>query len=143
MSTVIDLDACIARLVAGDGGFFNTIDTALDMNPMEDLGDTPAAYLYPGWLAADPMGDGSSRQRVHNTLVIDILCRSADISQAITLVRDTFLGWEMDGEHAPFKIAYDGYQQNQACGPVDLKGGVMHWQERYQNSTHTKRIHNN
>lgn len=142
-STVIDTAACLSRLQAANpGGFFKTIDTAFDMNPIEDAGDLPAVYLYPGYVDANPVGDGAVRQKLHHTLIVDVLCDVADLSTAVYHLRDIFLAWEMDENHGPMVLAFTGHLAGQACGPVDLKGGVIHWQERYQCSTHTKLIHN-
>ena len=143
MSTLIDYDACVARLTAANpGGFFKVIETAFDIEPLESTQEMPAVFMYPGFVDADPMGDGSTFQRVNNTLVVDLICVIEDLRTAVGYLRDCFIGWEMDNETAPFALAAKGYMQNQACGPLDLRGGIVHWQERYLNSTHTKRIHN-
>ena len=143
-STVLDLDAIVARLVAQNpGGLFKTVNTSIDMNPAEDDGELPALYIYPGWLEAKAVAGGSARQEIINTLVVDILCKVTDWQAVVLAVRDILIGWEMDELHSPFKLAAEGYMQNQAAGPIDIKGGVLHWQERYQNSTHSKLIHNN
>ena len=142
-STLIDIAACLARLVAQNpAGFFNTLDTAYDMNPIEDDSELPACFIYPGYVDADPIGDGSTHQKLHHTLILDVLCDVADIQDAVGHLRSIFIGWEMDQYHGPFVLAFPGHMQGQACGPIDLRGGVIHWQERYQNSTHTRRVHN-
>lgn len=143
-TTIIDFDACLARLRTNNpnGDYFKTLETALDMNPIEDDSEMPAVFIYPGWVDADPMSSGAVRQRVNQTLVLDLICNVDDVRTAVGHLRSIMLGWEMDENHAPFTLADRGYMQNQACGPVDLKGGVIHWQERYLNKTHTKLIHN-
>lgn len=144
MSTTLDLAACITRLTAQNpGGFFQTIDTAYDMNPIESDSELPAVYIYPGYIDANPVGSGSTFQKLHDTLILDLLCPVEDLRDGVGHLRSIFLGWEMDAEHGPFVLAWTGHLQGQACGPMDLQGGVIHWQERYQNSTHTQRIHNN
>lgn len=143
MSTLIDYDAIVARVVAQNpAGFFKTISTAFDMDPMEDATEMPAVFMYPGFVDADPMGDGATHQRINNTIVIDVICKIADLRTAVSHLRSILLGWEMDSQTGPLQLAAKGYMQNQACGPIGLQGGVVHWQERYLNCTHTKRIHN-
>ena len=142
-STVIDFDACVSRLqTLNPGGFFKTIGSPVQMDPLEDDSEAPAAYLYPGYIDAEPMGEGNARQKINNTLVVDIVCKVADLRTAVQHARDVFIGWEMDPYHSPFTIAATGYQQNQACGPMDIRAGMIHWQERYQNTTHTKLVYN-
>ena len=144
MSTILDFDAIQARLAADVdcSGFFAEMAPAWEMNPLEDSGDMPALYFYPGYIDADPLGDGSVRQLINNTVVFDVICKVTDLNTAVGHLRDAMLGWEMDQYHGPFQLAAKGYMQNQACGVVDIRGGVIHWQERYLNTTHTKLIHN-
>lgn len=142
-STVIDFEACRTQLANNNtGGFFKVIATAEDIDPVERDTELPAAYVYPGFIDADPIGDGAVRQQLHNTIHWDIVCPVDDLREAVSILRAAFLGWEMDGYHGPFRLASTGYLQSQAAGPMDLMGGVIRWQERYQNSTHTRVIHN-
>ena len=144
MSTLLDFDAIKARLEADVdvSSFFMTIDTAYDMNPLEDAINMPGVFFYPGYIDAGVLGDGAVRQQLNNTVVFDIVCKVGDLNTAVGHLRDAMLGWEMDENHGPFQLAAKGYMQNQACGPLDLKGGIIHWQERYLNTSWTKLIHN-
>lgn len=140
-STVIDWDVVIARILDQDtDGFFLTVESAKDQNPPEDIGAMPAIFLVPGIADADPLADGASLQRVHPSIEANIVCSADDLQEAIALLQDILLGWEMDSAHGPFRLATTGYLQSQASLPEKLHGGVMWWKERYQNTTHTKRI---
>lgn len=141
--TILDMAACLARITTNDTeGWFKTAQTAFDMNPLEDTAEMPAVFIYPGYVDADPIGDGAVRQRVHDTLILDVICNVDDLRTAVEKLRSWFLGWEMGEEYGPFRLAFTGHMQGQACGPMELKGGVIHWQERYQNNHHTRLIHN-
>lgn len=140
---ILDWDACLAKIQAEDvGNFFKTIELAFDMNPLEDLSKAPAVYLYAGYQDTMPPGSGASKQLFYHTLVCDLICRHEDLNQAVTIVRNALVGWEIDANHGPFAQAHTGYQQNQAAGPMDIKGGIIWWQDRLQCSTHGPRIFN-
>lgn len=120
------IDAFIAHLQANTASFA-TITHAKDQQPIDDIAaELPLIGVFPGDDQTSEDGAEYLVSKMLNSIIqVHLVCPIENWESLKTELRTAAIGWSAGGEYTDLALVGGNILQ--------LKGGVIWWQERYAN----------